>query len=149
MPRSGDIVKAIDFSPLASAQLADLINNLTTTGFQPTTPACELTFVAPTSGIVQFIMSEMLQADTVNERGSSDVEVRLTDMMGTVVRAASTSDGQGIRFDFPSITGIFTIWNGKRILSGLDPGTTYWAQLQHSTALIDLQDQNLTVLGII
>lgn len=153
MPQAGFIVKAIDFSPLASAFLADTISNFNVTGFQPTTPACELTFLAPTSGIVRFSAQVSFQADSVNEFIRGDVMVRETDSIGTVIYTPSTADGQGIRWlrsaESPAV-GLFETRYGRRILSGLAAGRLYWAQLQFSnvTTTGDLQDQNLSVVGI-
>lgn len=148
MPQAGQVIRARDFSPLAIAHVADQFEQLVTAGFQPTVPSCEVTFLAPTSGIVRFDMSYALDADAANERISTDVEVREDNSSGTLIRAADPSDGQGIIVDYPVAGTAFVNYPGHRILSGLVPGRTYFAQLQHSTAGIDLRQQNLAVVGI-
>lgn len=149
MPFAGQVIRALDFESLESARVSDTFDNFSTTGFEPTSPALELTFIAPTSGIVRFDMSIRVDADMANERIIADVEVRLTDSSGAVIHSPTDVDAQGIKVDFPVAGSTFTNHPGFRFLDGLIPGRTYFAQLQFTTSEIDLADQTVAVVGVV
>lgn len=148
MPQAGQVIRAIDFAPLSQASVAAESGDFVTVGFQPTVPACEVTFIAPTSGNVYFDMQPNFDSDAVNEFVQADVEIRESDSSGALIRAADTTDGLGIRW-LRDAGNQFESKYGHRIQTGLVPGRTYWAQLQfNSTTGVDLRSQNLAVYGI-
>lgn len=150
MVQAGQIVRAIDFTPLVRAELSDAFEDFSTTDYEPSEPAVAVTFIAPSSGIVRFTTSDILDADPTPaiERIRTDVEVRITDAEGTVVHSPTVTDAQGIHVDFPEDDNVRTTWPGWRYLSGLTPGQMYWAQLQHNSPNIDLLGQVLIVEGV-
>ena len=150
MAQAGQIVRAVDFTPVVYASLSTQFTNFSTSDFEPTEPGVALTFIAPSSGVVRLAVSERLNADDPNERIRSDVEIRITDAEGTVVHSPTVTDAQGIHMDFPTEpdAGLYATFPGWRYVSGLEPGQTYWVQLQHNTAGMNLEAQNLIVEGI-
>lgn len=148
MPEAGQVIRALDFVTLSSDEVVDNFNDFSTTGFEPTDPACELTFLAPTSGTVRFDMSIRIDADVNNERIQTDVEVRIDDDTGDVIHSPTVGDAQGIHVDFPIAGTSATNHPGFRFLEGLIPGRTYFAQLQHNTSNIDIFHQSLAVVGV-
>lgn len=148
MAQAGQIVRAVDFTPPVRAESTDEFEDFSTTDYEPTEPAVEVTFIAPSSGIVRFTVSDRIDADVPNERIRTDIQVRITDAEGTVVHSPTVTDAQGIHVDFPDDGSIRTNWPGWRYLSGLTPGQTYWAQLRHNTAGMDILGQSLTVEGV-
>lgn len=158
MPFAGQVIRAADFTPLATVLLEDEFNNFTTTAFAPTSPACEITFLAPTSGNVRIEIGVETDSDTTPatpndaEAFVADVEVRETDGSGAVIHTP-TSDGRGIGHVWIDQFNSFMPISGFRVLTGLTPGQVYWAQLQWdvslgNTNLIDLRNQNLSVYAI-
>lgn len=97
-------------------------------GFNSVLPVCDLTFVAPLSGVV-FLLFFAKIAATGGGRAQVGVEVYLgTDATGTQVQAASTI--RSIETDATTYTPGSWLTN----LASLTPGSTYYARLMQRTS---------------
>lgn len=142
---AGTTILALDTPPEEFASVPDSFADFTTTGFEPTSPACEVTFIAPTTGRARIDIFVRADADTNGEAFDADVEVRETDGTGTLVHTPNTETG-GIDKAWPTAAAANENFYGIRILDSLTPGQQYWAQLQFDVTgtTFDIQEQSLT-----
>lgn len=115
------------------------IENHNTEEFEPTSPALEITFIAPQSGKGRIDIHTSLDADSVGDRIEWDVEIRRDNSGGDLFSAAGSpiSGGVGRWFwdpDFP-FRNNYTV---MKYIEGMTPGATYWAQLQFNTIGTDM-----------
>lgn len=127
MPDAGQIVRALDFPASVTARQVSS-DTVDWDAYQATDPSCEMTFIAGTSGRGKIDLFIRFAADGSGEFIETGAQVRETDENGTIFREADeTNDG----IDHRPATNLNQNVDGFVPLSGLTPGQTYWAQMQH------------------
>lgn len=137
--------------PLPSAVWAaddTTISNISSTSFIAGSPTVEATFTAPPSGAVLLSVGLSARDNGGDNRVHLAPEVRVGSVSGTVVLSANVvTRGVGVPGGIPN----YVYRARSTILTGLTPGTTYYARTMHkvsggSTADINVRD--LTVAPI-
>ena len=146
----GSKVKAADFPPTVWASDNTDVNNITATTFQNGSPEVSVTFTAPTSGRVLIINGGGLRNNTGADQLFIDSEVRLTNGSGTVIRSSSVTGEGTISCADESLAHEYK--SRAYVLSGLTPGTTYFARVQYrasaGTTTADLSARSIIVQPI-
>lgn len=141
---AGTTVLAQDTPSLVEAEAAENEDNISsTTPIPGTAGQCTLTFIAPTTGRVQFLIYLAGRGGSSNEELRLGVEVRQNDVNGAVVASAANPD-DAVGTSTPTTQRI----SAHRTVSSLTPGATYFARTMHwvsggSTA--DIFHRRLTV----
>ncbi|GAA4100970.1 hypothetical protein [Nonomuraea soli] len=144
---AGAKIRGADFP--ASQYAAD---TTTISGIVSTTPAAgspevSVTFIAPTSGSVLLSVGLSARCATGGNRTFLAPEVRLTNVAGAVVVAASSVAPRGV--SCPGEPSVFPYRTRTTLLTGLTPGQQYFARTMHwasaASPAVDLQVRDITV----
>lgn len=127
----GAAVKATDFPQAKSASDSTTNSNISSTSYVAGTPTVETTFVAPTSGRVLLSVGAGMRDDSGTNRVHVAPQIRQDTSGGSVVFSADVagrgvgSSGAAAGYEYHSRTSLLT---------GLDPGRTYHAQVLHKVS---------------
>lgn len=142
----GAQIKAEDFPPAVWASDATQNQNISSTTFIAGTPTVSVTFTAPTSGTVLLSVGVAGSDNGGTNRIHLAPEVRVGSVAGAVVLAADvTSRGVGI----PGEASANAHRSRTTLLTGLTPGTTYFARTMHKVsggATADIAVREITVM---
>lgn len=127
----GAPISAADFPVTKWASDATSNANITSTTFIAGTPSVETTFVAPTSGAVLVSVGLGASDNGGTNRVHIAPEVRVGSVAGAVVLAADvTTRGAGT----PGEASANAHRSRTTLLTGLTPGTTYYARTMHKVS---------------
>ena len=134
----GAKVKAADFPASAWSQDTTEITDITSTTFIPGSPEVGTTFVAPTSGKVLMFVGGSARAHTGDNRTFLAANVFLgTSSAGTEVLSSSIGF-TGCGFSLASTSYYYQ--NRSFHLTGLTPGSTYYARVTYSVTTTGATD---------
>lgn len=129
----GSLIQAADFPPTQQSWSGTDQANLTGTTFADGSPVVEVTFTAPTSGRVLIYIGGTAR----NNGANSDypilgLNLREDDSSGAVVESPATEGLFTCRW--AAATSNFASRQRIAIKTGLTPGQTYYASVQHRTS---------------
>jgi hypothetical protein len=144
----GELVAAIDMPPAVWAFDDTRISDISSTAFISGSPLVSVYFKAPTSGRVLLTVGGGLQDSSTANRVHLAPVVREDGPSGTaVVSADVTTRGIGC----PEQTTSFTYLSRTTLLTGLQPGRTYYAHLAYKVSggtSGDIQSRDITVVPV-
>ncbi|WP_433519033.1 hypothetical protein ACQP2T_28050 [Nonomuraea sp. CA-143628] len=139
----GSKVKAADFPASVWAQDATEILNITSTTFITGSPVVATTFVAPTSGRVLVFVGGAARAQTGDNRVFIVANVFLgTSAAGTEVLSASVGF-TGCGFSLAATNYYYQ--NRTFQMSGMTPGSTYYARVMYSATNTGVTDNTCDI----
>lgn len=147
---AGTEIMALDAPPPDYDFEDTLQTDISSTSYTAPTNACSVTFTAPTSGRVKIVAGGGFRDNSNNNQGSLGVEVRETDVSGTVVETPSAY-GRGITSMGEASDYYF---HGRiTILENLTPGQVYFARIMikaqtTTSSSVDLRNKNLAVIPV-
>lgn len=128
--KAGDEISKDWWPPAVQAEDQTDFDNITNTSFAAGTPACSVTFTAPSTGRVAVCIQGGIDQDSASDRAFISYEVREDDASGAVVRSARTGFGVGST----GAPGSDELVQGNMtMVEGLTAGATYYAQTMHAT----------------
>lgn len=142
----GAPIAAADRPASAWASDATANNDISSTSFIAGSPSVSLTFVAPTSGAVLLSVGVAGCDNGGTNRVHLAPEVRVGSVAGAVVLAADVT-GRGVGIPGEASANVHR--SRTTLLTGLTPGTTYFARTMHKVsggATADIAVREITVI---
>ena len=129
------------------------VTGFTNTAYAPGTPACGLTFVAPTSGTVHILMSARFESNTAGVRALVSFGVRTGGTIGSGTVVSASANGKALTTPTDATGGGNQRAAGSvfEVVQGLTGGNTYNVQTEHlieSAGNGDIFDRGLIVRGL-
>ena len=146
---AGAPITAAEYPRAVTVRNTDSQVNITSTSYTPGDPVVSLTFVAPTSGQVLVTVGGGFR-----DNSSSNARVHLAPMIrlggptgAIAVNPDVASNGAGGVGE----TRDYEYFSRTSLVSGLIPGATYYAELQHKASVAgggDLTERDMTVVPV-
>lgn len=151
MPQAGQRIKALDFTAAVKAEDSTLQTNISTT-LGSGSPEVSVTFVAPTSGKAQIIVSASTSDDVSNDNPAViDWQLYLgTNSSGTLILGTGSLQRRLVLMP-GTIASQSQELSHSYVATGLTAGSTYFVRIQQQAwagTSLDVHTRALTVIPL-
>lgn len=144
----GTQISAGDHPPAVWGSDSTPYANIANTTYSAGSPFCECTFIAPRSGAVLLSVGLGASGDGGGQRVIVTPEVRETDVSGSVVLAADTTNEVMRGCAVPGQATANAHRSRTTLLTGLTPGGTYYGRVMHRATGAGSADMSVREIAV-